>query len=59
MTKTHEEAWAEELKRWRAKRGYTQANAAEKLRVPERTLEEWEQERAQPSHKGPLRALMR
>jgi DNA-binding XRE family transcriptional regulator len=62
MSNKHEQlkkAWADELRAWREKRNYTQVEAAKKLKVPERTLEEWEQERTMPAHLGPLRALMR
>ena len=52
------QAFAEELKQWRAGLGYTQVKAADKLRVPVRTYEEWEQARRQPQQLGPIRKLM-
>lgn len=52
------QTFADELKQWRASLGCTQAKAADKLRVPVRTYEEWEQARRQPQQLGPIRKLM-
>jgi DNA-binding transcriptional regulator YiaG len=41
---------AKRLYQWRKKKNFSQAQAALKLRVSKRTLQEWEQGRAQPRH---------
>jgi DNA-binding transcriptional regulator YiaG len=38
------------LRRWREKNDLSQSQAALKLRVSKRTLQEWEQGRAEPRH---------
>jgi DNA-binding transcriptional regulator YiaG len=38
------------LRRWRDKNNLSQSEAALKLRVSKRTLQEWEQGRAEPRH---------
>ena len=47
--------FADELKRWRHREGYTQAAAAAFLDVNPRTYQEWEQGRQEPDQKGPIR----
>ena len=55
---TVEGAFAEQLRDWRTRRGYTQEQAAAWLRVPLRTYQEWEQGRREPWQTGPIRKLM-
>jgi DNA-binding transcriptional regulator YiaG len=50
--------FAEELKAWRARHGFTQLAASEYLRVAYNTLENWEQGRQEPGTPGPIRLLM-
>jgi DNA-binding transcriptional regulator YiaG len=40
----------ERLYEWRKKNDFSQGEAALKLQISRRTLQEWEQERAQPRH---------
>lgn len=47
-----------ELRAWRKSLGWTQAGAAKWFDVPERTYQEWEQDRRGPAHGGPIRKLM-
>ena len=42
--------FSERLYQWRKKNDFSQSEAALKLQVPTRTLQEWEQGRAQPRH---------
>ncbi len=58
-SKTKAQSWADEIREWRFNRSYTQEEAAAHLLVRTRTYEEWEQDRAEPSHKAHLRLLMR
>lgn len=51
--------FADELKDWRADRGYTAREAAALLGVKPRTYEDWEYGRHEPSQTEPLRKLMR
>ena len=48
VTKKTKNAFADLLKVWRAGRGITQAEAAEDLGVPIRTLQNWEIARSAP-----------
>jgi DNA-binding transcriptional regulator YiaG len=48
VTKKTKAAFANLLKDWRARRGITQAEAAEVLGVPVRTLQNWEIARTAP-----------
>jgi DNA-binding transcriptional regulator YiaG len=41
---------SERLYRWRARCNYSQSEAALRLKVSTRTLQEWEQGRATPAH---------
>ena len=50
--------FADELKAWRAREGYTQARAAGWLGVPVRTYQSWEQGRWEPEQVGPVRKLL-
>ena len=58
MTKSKPMTFADDLRAWRERFGLTQAEAAEALSVPLRTLQEWEQGRAAPAPSGPVRRLM-
>ena len=40
----------ERLYEWRRKKNFSQGEAALKLKISKRTLQEWEQGRAQPHH---------
>jgi DNA-binding transcriptional regulator YiaG len=40
----------ERLYEWRKKNDFSQSEAAVKLQISKRTLQEWEQSRAQPRH---------
>jgi DNA-binding transcriptional regulator YiaG len=40
----------ERLYEWRRKNDFSQSEAAVKLQISKRTLQEWEQSRAQPRH---------
>ena len=42
----------ERLRDWREAKGLSQSEAAMKLKVSKRTLQEWEQGRAEPRHLG-------
>jgi DNA-binding transcriptional regulator YiaG len=42
--------FAERLYEWRKKNDFSQGEAASKLRISMRTLQEWEQGRARPRH---------
>jgi transcriptional regulator with XRE-family HTH domain len=44
------ESLGQRLRRWRKKNDLSQSDAAMKLRVSKRTLQEWEQGRAEPRH---------
>jgi len=50
--------FARKLKEWREESGYTQQEAADKLGVSRRSLENWEQERAMPQGFG-LSAMLK
>jgi len=39
---------ATQLKKWREKKGFSQADAAAYLEISKRTLQDWEQGRRQP-----------
>jgi DNA-binding transcriptional regulator YiaG len=41
---------AERLYEWRRKKDFSQSEAAVKLQISKRTLQEWEQGRAEPRH---------
>jgi DNA-binding transcriptional regulator YiaG len=41
---------AQRLYEWRKKNDFSQSEAAQRLQVSTRTLQEWEQGRAQPKH---------
>jgi DNA-binding transcriptional regulator YiaG len=43
-------AFRERLYEWRKKNDFSQSEAALKLRISTRTLQEWEQGRARPRH---------
>jgi DNA-binding transcriptional regulator YiaG len=47
-----------DLKEWRRRVGFTQAQAAVWFDVPLRTFQEWEQDRSEPAHPGPIKRLM-
>jgi len=49
--------FARKLKEWREENDYTQQEAADKLCVSRRSLENWEQERAMPQGFG-LNAML-
>jgi len=42
------EALSARLRRWREKNDFSQSEAALRLQISKRTLQEWEQERAEP-----------
>ena len=42
--------FSERLYEWRKKNDFSQSEAALKLRISRRTLQEWEQGRAKPRH---------
>ena len=42
--------FSERLYQWRKKNDFSQSEAAFKLRISKRTLQEWEQDRARPRH---------
>jgi DNA-binding transcriptional regulator YiaG len=46
------EGLSERIYRWREARNLSQSEAAIKLKLSKRTLQEWEQGRAAPSHLG-------
>jgi DNA-binding transcriptional regulator YiaG len=50
-------AFANLLRQWRDRHGYSQRDAAEVLKVSKRSLENWEQERAMPQGFG-LQAML-
>ena len=50
--------FARKLKEWREESGYTQQEAADRLGVSRRSLENWEQERAMPQGFG-LSAMLK
>lgn len=50
--------FARKLKEWREENDYTQQQAADKLGVSRRSLENWEQERAMPQGFG-LTAMLK
>ena len=45
------------LQKWRARNGYSQRDAAEVLKVPKASLQNWEQQRAMPQGFG-LQAML-
>jgi DNA-binding transcriptional regulator YiaG len=45
-----QKAFSERLRDWREKNDLSQSEAAIKLRVSKRTLQEWEHDRASPRH---------
>lgn len=45
------------LRDWRERNGYSQRDAAEVLRVPKKSLQNWEQERSMPQGYG-LQAML-
>ena len=49
--------FADMLRKWRDRNGYSQRDAAEVLKVSKRSLENWEQERAMPQGFG-LQAML-
>ena len=49
--------FAQLLRKWRDRNGYSQRDAAEVLKVSKRSLENWEQERAMPQGFG-LQAML-
>jgi DNA-binding transcriptional regulator YiaG len=49
--------FAQLLRNWRERHGYSQRDAAVVLKVPKRSLENWEQERAMPQGFG-LNAML-
>jgi transcriptional regulator with XRE-family HTH domain len=49
--------FAQLLRQWRDRHGYSQRDAAEQLKVSKRSLENWEQERAMPQRFG-LQAML-
>ena len=49
--------FAQLLRKWRERNGYSQSDAAEVLKVSKRSLENWEQERAMPQGFG-LQAML-
>ncbi len=50
--------FSEELKRWRARMGLTQREAADRLEVKYDTLRDWELGRRSPGNMGPVRKVM-
>ena len=50
-------SFAQQLRKWRERNGYSQRDAAEVLKVPKPSLQNWEQERAMPQGYG-LQALL-
>ena len=50
--------FAAELKTWRHNLRLSQSGACQRLGVPLRTLQEWEQGRRQPTHVHAIRQLM-
>ena len=52
------EQFAKALQDWRESNGYTQQEAADRLGVSRRSLENWEQERAMPQGFG-LSAMLK
>jgi len=42
--------WSEQLYQWRKRNDFSQSEAALKLQISTRTLQEWEQGRACPRH---------
>ena len=46
------ESLSERIYQWREARNLSQSEAAIKLRMSKRTLQEWEQDRAVPTHLG-------
>lgn len=55
MMASKEPTFAQELRAWRAREGYTQVQAAAVLKVKYRTYETWETGRYQPEHLGLIR----
>ena len=49
--------FAQMLRKWRERNGYSQRDAAEVLKVPKPSLQNWEQERAMPQGFG-LQAML-
>jgi len=49
--------FADLLRKWRDRHGYSQRDAAEVLKVPKASLQNWEQERAMPQGFG-LQAML-
>lgn len=49
--------FAKLLRQWRERNGYSQRDAAEVLKVPKPSLQNWEQERAMPQGFGLLAML--
>lgn len=49
--------FAQLLRKWRERNGYSQRDAAEVLNVPKASLQNWEQERAMPQAFG-LQAMI-
>ena len=49
--------FAQLLRKWRERNGYSQRDAAVELKVSKRSLENWEQERAMPQGFG-LQAML-
>ena len=49
--------FAELLRKWRERHGYSQRDAAQVLQVSKRSLQNWEQERAMPQGFG-LQAML-
>ena len=54
-------AFGDRLYEWRRKNNFSQSEAALKLRISTRTLQEWEQGRARPRHlaMGAVEALIK
>jgi DNA-binding transcriptional regulator YiaG len=50
--------FADLLRKWRARNGYSQRDAAEVLKVPKASLQNWEQQRAMPQGFG-LQAMIK
>lgn len=50
--------FADLLRKWRDRHGYSQRDAAEVLKVPKATLQNWEQQRAMPQGFG-LQAMIK
>lgn len=50
--------FADMLRKWRDRHGYSQRDAAEVLKVPKASLQNWEQQRAMPQGFG-LQAMIK